>query len=97
MAEENNAHEALSLLFHRDGMSNVIVMDWVKSYVQGGFRSKLCEAGCHANQTDPQTLKSNAAEGSIIELNQVMGCEMDGYGLPKRLWDECRVREAYVR
>jgi hypothetical protein len=27
MAKENDAHEALSLLFHRDGVPNIMVMD----------------------------------------------------------------------
>jgi hypothetical protein len=47
MKKENEAHEALSLLFHRDGVPNlmVIVMDGAKAQVEGGFRRKLCYAG----------------------------------------------------
>jgi hypothetical protein len=71
MAKEKDAHEALSLLFHRDdrdGVPNVMVMDGTKAQIQGVFRRKLCEDGCHIKQTDPHTPKSNASEGSIREL-----------------------------
>jgi hypothetical protein len=68
MAKEKDEHEALSLLFCRDGVSNGMVMDGAKAQIQGGFRKKLCEAGCHIKQTEPHTPKSNAAEGSIREL-----------------------------
>jgi hypothetical protein len=40
MKKESEAHEALSLLFHRDGVPNVMVMDGAKAQVEGGFRSK---------------------------------------------------------
>jgi hypothetical protein len=39
MAKEKDAHEALSLLFHRDGVPNVMVMDGAKAQIQGGFLS----------------------------------------------------------
>jgi hypothetical protein len=45
MAKEKDAHEALSLLFHRDGVTNVMIMDGAKAQIQGDFRRKLCEAG----------------------------------------------------
>jgi hypothetical protein len=65
MAKLKDAHEALSQLFHRDGVPNVMVMDEAKAQIQGGFWQKLREAGCHIKQTEPHTPKSNAAEGSI--------------------------------
>jgi hypothetical protein len=55
MKNEKEAHKALSLLFHRDGMPNMMVMDGAKAQVQGGFRRKLCDAGCHIRQTEPHT------------------------------------------
>jgi hypothetical protein len=61
MANKKDAHEALSLLFHWDGVPNVMVMDWAKAQIQRDFRRKLREAGCHIKQTDPHTPKSNAA------------------------------------
>jgi hypothetical protein len=45
MKLESEAHEAISLLFHRDGVPNVMVMDGAKSQTEGEFRSKLCDAG----------------------------------------------------
>jgi hypothetical protein len=47
MAKEKYAHEALSLLFHRDGVPNVMVMAGAKAHIKGDFRRKLREAGCH--------------------------------------------------
>jgi hypothetical protein len=35
LKKENEAHEALSLLFHRDGVPNVMVMDGSKAQVEG--------------------------------------------------------------
>jgi hypothetical protein len=66
--KEKDAHEALLLLFHRDGVPNVMVMDGAKAHIQGGFWQKLREAGCHIKQAEPHTPKSNEAEGSIREL-----------------------------
>jgi hypothetical protein len=97
MAKEKDAHEALSLLFHRDGVPNIMAIDGAKAQIQGGFRRKLREAGCHIKQTEPHAPKSNAAEGSIRELKRGVGREMVRSGAPKRLWDDCLVREAYVR
>jgi transposase-like protein len=97
MAKEKDTHEALSLLFHRDGFPNVMVMDGANAHIQGDFQRKLREAGCHIKQTEPHTPKSNAAEGSIRELKRGVGREMVRSGAPNRLWHDCLVREAYVR
>jgi hypothetical protein len=51
LKEEKEEHEALSLLFHRDGVPNVMVMDGDKAQVEGEFRRKLRDAGCHIKQT----------------------------------------------
>jgi hypothetical protein len=55
MKKESEAYEALSLLFHRDGVTNVMVMDGSKALTEGQFRIKLCDAGCHIKQTEPHT------------------------------------------
>jgi hypothetical protein len=47
MKRESESHEALSLLFHRDGVPNVMVMDGANAQVEGEFRRKLCDTGCH--------------------------------------------------
>jgi hypothetical protein len=59
MKEEKESHEALSLLFHRDGVPNVMIMDGAKSQVQGEFRRKL---------RDDHTQSSNMGEGGVREL-----------------------------
>jgi hypothetical protein len=97
MKKEREAHEALSLLFHRDVVLNVMVMDGSKAQVEGEFRRKLCDAGCHIKQTEPHTQSSNMGEGAVRELKKGVGRQMMRSGCPKRLWDDCIIREAYVR
>jgi hypothetical protein len=55
LKKEKEAHEALSLLLHRDGVPNAMVMDGAKAQVEGKFRRKLRDAGCHIKQTEPHT------------------------------------------
>jgi hypothetical protein len=97
MKKEKEAHEALSLLFHRDGVPNVMFMDGYKAHVEGEFRRKLRDAGCHIKQTEPHTQSSNMGEGPVRELKKGVGRKMLRSGCPKRLWDDCIIREAYVR
>jgi hypothetical protein len=68
MTKENNAHEAISLLFQKDGAPNGMVMDGEKAQVEGEFRCMPREAECYINQTEPHTQRSNAIEGSMREL-----------------------------
>jgi hypothetical protein len=35
MKKESEAHEDLSLLFHRDGVPNIMLMDGAKAQVEG--------------------------------------------------------------
>jgi hypothetical protein len=70
---EKEAHEALSLLFHRDGVPNVMVMDGAKAQVEGEFRRKLRDAGCHIKQTEPRTQSSNMGEGALRALKKGVG------------------------
>jgi hypothetical protein len=95
--KEKEAHEALSMLFHRDGLPTVMVMDGAKAQVEGEFRRKLRDAGCHIKQTEPHTQSSNMGEGGVRESKRGVGRQMMRSGCPKRLWDECLIREAYVR
>jgi hypothetical protein len=55
MNVEREAHEALSLIFHRDGVPNVMIMDGAKEQTEGQFRRKMCDAGFHIKQTEPHT------------------------------------------
>jgi hypothetical protein len=96
LKKEKEAHEALSLLFHRDGVPNVTVMDGAKAQVEGEFRRKLRDAGCHIKHTEPHTQSSNMGEGAVRELKKGVGRQMLRSGCPKRFWDDCIIREAYV-
>jgi hypothetical protein len=99
MKKESEAHEALSLLFHRDGVPNVMVMvmDGAKAQVEGQFRRKLHNAGCHIKQTEPHIKSSNMGEGGVRELKRGVGWKMLCSGCPKLFWDDCIIREAYLR
>ena len=97
MKLKSEAHEGLSLLFQREGVPNVMIMDGALEQVQGNFRKKCREAGTHVKQTEPHTPWSNAAEAAIRELKKGVGRQMVRSGAPKRLWDDCLEREAYVR
>jgi hypothetical protein len=76
MKLESEVHKGISLLFHRDGVPNVMVMDRAKAQVEGEFRSKLCDAGCHIKQTDPHTQSPNMGEGGVRDLKRGVGRQM---------------------
>jgi hypothetical protein len=87
LKKENEAHEALSLIFHRDGVPNVMVMYGSKTQVEGYFRRKLLDAGRHMKQTEPHTQSSNMGEGDVRELKKGVGRQMLRPGYPKRFGD----------
>jgi hypothetical protein len=97
LKKEKEAHEALSLLFHRDGAPSVMVVDGSKAQVEGEFRRKMRDAGCHIKQTEPYTQSSNMGEGAVFELKKGVGRHILRSGCPTRSWDYCIIREAYVR
>jgi hypothetical protein len=68
MKKGNEAHKAISLLCHIYGVPNVMVMDVSKARVQGAFRWKLFGTGCHIQQNERYTAKSNLGEGGVGEL-----------------------------
>jgi hypothetical protein len=74
-----------------------MVMDGAKAQVEGGFRRKLRDAGCSIKQTEPHTQSSNMGEGAVRELKKGIGRQMLRSGYPTCLWDDCIIREAYVR
>jgi hypothetical protein len=47
-----------------------MVMDGAKAQVEGEFRRKLCDAGCHIKQTEPHTQSSNMGEGAVREFKK---------------------------
>ena len=54
MAKKGDAHEALSLLFQRDGLPTNIIFDGLKEKTLGDFKCKIADAGCHSRQTEPE-------------------------------------------
>jgi hypothetical protein len=87
----------LYLLFHRDGLPNFMVMDGAKAQFEGEFRRKLRDAGCHIKQTEPHTQSSIIGEGVVRELKKGVGRQMLRSGCSTQFWDDCIIREAYVR
>ena len=97
MAHKSDAHEALSLLFAWDGVPASMVMDNAGEQVDGEFKRKCRQAGCHVRRTEPHTPFSNAAEGSIRELKKATGRDMMKTQSPKVLWDYCLELRAMIR
>ena len=97
MTAKGEAHESLSLLFHRDGVPPMMVFDGSKEQTLGNFKRKLREADCHARQTEPYSPWQNAAEGCIRELKRGVSRKMMKSGSPKVLWDHCIELEALIR
>jgi hypothetical protein len=97
LKKKSEAHDALSLLFQREGVPNAMVMDGALEQVQGEFRRKCRQAAVHVKQTEPHTPWSNAAESAIRELKRGLGREMVRSCAPRCLWDHCLERESYIR
>ena len=97
MKRKGEAHEALSVVFHRDGVPPTMVIDGSKEQTLGEFRRKLKEADCHPRMTEPYSPWQQAAEGCIRELKRGSSRKMLRCGSPKPLWDHCLELEALVR
>ncbi len=96
MTRKGAAHETLSLLFHCDAVPPTMVLDGSKEQTKGDFKRKLCEADCHARQTEPYSLWQQAAEGCIRELKCGVSRKMIKTGSPRVLWDHCIELEAHI-
>jgi hypothetical protein len=97
MKRKGDAHEALSLLFHRDSVPPAMVMDGSKEQTLGDFWRKLKEADCHLQQTEPYSPWMNAAKSAIRELKRGVSWKMIRTRSPKVLWDHCIELEALIR
>ena len=97
MRKKAEAHEALSLLFARDGVPASIILDGSKEQTQGDFRKKCRQADCRIKQLEPKTPQANAAEVGIKELKNGVGRQMFTSKAPKRLWDDCLEFESYIQ
>ncbi len=97
MTRKGEAHETLSLLFHLDGVPPTMVLDGSKKQTKGDFKRKLCEADCHARQTEPYSPWQQAAEGCIRKLKRGVSRKMIKTSSPRVLWDHCFELEALIR
>jgi hypothetical protein len=96
MTRKGEAHENLSLLFHRDGVPPTMVFEGLKDQCQGDFKRKLCKADCHAKQTEPYSPWQQAAEGCIREMKWGVSRKMIKTLSPRVLWDHCIELEALI-
>ena len=83
MKLKSEAHEALSLLFRRDGVPPRIIVDGSMEQTRGKFGKKMREADCHLRQTEPHSQWQNAAEGVIRENKKGAGRKMMRTKCPK--------------
>ena len=94
MVDKGDTHETLYLLFNCDGGSPKTIVDGAKEQILGKFNKNLKDANVHLRQTDPYSLWSNAAEGTIHETKKGSLCKMIRTRYPKKLWDHCLELEA---
>ncbi len=88
--------ETLSLLFHRDSVPPTMVLDGLKEQSKSDYMRKLCEADCHARQTEPYSPWQQAAEGCIRKLKRGVSRKMIKTSSPRVLWDHCSELEALI-
>ena len=89
MQKKSDAHEALSILFKRDGVPNSLVMDGSKEQTLSKFRTKCRESDCHVKQVEPYSPWSNSCEGTIKMAKLAAGRDLRRSKCPKVLWDDC--------
>jgi hypothetical protein len=94
---KSEAHEAVSTLFARDGVPNVMVMNGAKEQTLGDFCRKCHEASCHIRQTEPHSPWMNMAENGVRELKKASARQMLKRHLPKCLWDDCLELQAFIK
>jgi hypothetical protein len=76
MKKKSDAHEALDLLFHWDGVLPKMIMDGLKEQTKGQFRKKCLLANVHIKQTEPYSPWKNYSESAILELKKGSGRKM---------------------
>ncbi len=83
MKSKGEAHKALSLMFHREGIPPSMVMDGSKEQTLGKFCQKLVDSHFQLKQTELYSPWQNAAEREIKELKKDLGCKMLATGAPR--------------
>ena len=97
MKAKSDCHDALSVLFSRDGVPLAIIMDGSKEQTLGNFSRKLHEADCIRREIEPYSAWSNTCKLNIRELKRGSSRKMLKSGSPKPLWDHCLELEARIR
>ena len=97
MKLKSEAHESLSMIFKRDDVPPMIIVDNYKEKYLGKFASKCREADCHLVNTETYSLCIMHSKGCIKHLKQVLSRKMLESEIPKRLWDNCIELEALIR
>ena len=87
MKRKGDAHETLSMLFKRDGVTPNMVMDGSKEQTLVSFRKKCQKVDCNIKQTDPYYPWQLQAEGNIVEPKKGAGRNKVWAGAPKQIWE----------
>ena len=89
-------HEALYLMFHRDGVLLRMIVDGLKEQDECDCELKCKQDGCYLKQTDLYSPWQNSAKGGIKEAKSGTGHKLFKARSPKRLWDYCAELESYI-
>ena len=96
MSSKSQAHDALSLLFAREGVPPKIIVDNAKEMKLGEFVQKCKDATCYLRGTEPYSPWSNSAEHEIRELKKGAARKLTRSGAPRRLWCFVLEYKSYV-
>jgi hypothetical protein len=97
MKSKAEAHEALDLLFHCEGVPAAVISDGAKELTHGEFRRKVRSAGAHALEIEPYSPWLNRAETAIKALKRMTNTAMTKSGAPLCLWDMCLELQGHIR
>lgn len=86
---EGDAHNALSLLFLRDGVSPAMIVDNSKEQLSYNFCKKINKANCQLQQTKPYSPWQQTSESNIWEVKHSFAHLMMKSNAPKVLWNFC--------
>ena len=97
MKKKSEAHEALSLVFQRDGVPYKMVCDGAKETRHGPFHKKCKDAGCMMSTTEPYSPWQNTCEREIREVKKNTARDLTRQEAPIRTWDWCMEWNSFVR
>ena len=83
---KGEAHEALGLLFAREGVPPKMIVNNDKEMKLGEFARKCKEASCYLQSTEPYSPWSNSTEHEIREFKKGAARKLTRSGAPCRLW-----------